>query len=157
MAGIGNEEIQAQLQALLREALEGADPDVPGTYFTDRGKSLLETLEPLTAEEASQPIGGTSIAAHVKHVAFGMEVSTAWVAGNRTRADWKESWQVSRVDDAEWSALKQDLQQAGSRFGRAVREHTFDDALAFGVSLGTIAHVAAHLGAIRQKLLLLDR
>jgi hypothetical protein len=43
--------------------------------FLDRGTSLFETLETITAEEASVPVGGrcATLAAQVKHTAFYLE------------------------------------------------------------------------------------
>ena len=147
---IGADEVQRQLLAVLKEAFEGSSES--WTYFTDRGAAYADTLGELSAAEASRPLGGTTIAAHVHHVIFGLDVCAAWVAGDRRIADWKESWAVSEVDEAAWVDLSEDLRRAYLSFRDTVSRHALDDEIAFGVAVGTAAHLAAHLGAIRQKL-----
>ncbi|NIQ55725.1 MAG: hypothetical protein GWN71_20915, partial [Gammaproteobacteria bacterium] len=69
------------------------------SYFTDLGEKagLFGTLRRSSAAEASRPIGGTSIAAHANHVAFGLEVAADWIRGGREPRDWRESWSVREV------------------------------------------------------------
>src|SRR4051812_38386277 len=67
---------------------------VMGIYL-DRKTSLFETLEMITAEEASKPISATcaSIAAHVEHVRFYIEHLGAHMRGEDPgKADWGNIW-----------------------------------------------------------------
>ena len=60
--------------------------------FLDRGTSLFETLESTTAEEASRLASAdcASVAAHVKHVVYYIEVLTRAIEGEDSEAiDWK--------------------------------------------------------------------
>src|SRR5688572_23418643 len=94
-----------QIRAILQEAFDG--PQQAWSYFTDQGTdaALLGTLEKLTAAEASRVVGGTSVAAHVHHVAFGLSASAGWIKGDRTQRNWQESWLISTIDDNAWPVL----------------------------------------------------
>ena len=69
MPEISSDLVLSQLAAVLREAVEGSPER--WSYFTDSGQKggFIGTLTPLTAADASLPVAGTSIAAHVHHVA----------------------------------------------------------------------------------------
>lgn len=142
----------AQLLAVLREALEG--PPERWSYFTDNSPDagLFGTLSSLGATDASRPVAGTSVAAHVHHVGWAMEATSAWIRGDRSRRNWKESWSVSAVDDAAWKRLREDLRHRYEELRQTIQTHALDGEEAFGGAVGAIAHVAYHLGAIRQKI-----
>lgn len=91
--------VLGQLAAVLREALQGSPER--WSYFTDSGQKggFFGTLTPLTAADASLPLAGTSIAAHVHHVAWGMDATAAWIRGDRKARDWKESWKITSVNE----------------------------------------------------------
>jgi hypothetical protein len=143
--------IIGQLLAVLREGFEGSKQQ--WSYFTDgpAETALLGTLSKLTAAQASQPIGGTSIAAHAHHVRFGLGASEAWIKGDKTSRDWQESWRVKTVDEAAWARLQQDLRSGHEALSRAIQAHATASLESAGGAIGAIAHVAYHLGAIRQK------
>jgi hypothetical protein len=144
-----------QLVAVLREALEG--PSDPGwSYFADHGGGLLATLEPLSAAEASRLVGGASIAAHAHHVSFGLEASAAWITGDRASRDWAQSWTVTSVTDAGWRELRDQLRARYAVLRGAVERHAGASAEAIGGAAGAVAHVAYHLGEIRQKRAVLE-
>ncbi len=143
-----------QLLAVLREGFEGSRGG--WSYFTDSGPeaALFGTLERLSAEEVSRPSGpgGTTIAGQVHHLVFSLSASTDWILGRWESRDWAESWRVSAVDEAAWTKLRDELRQGYSALADAVRERAAADEKTFGGTVGAIAHVAYHLGAIRQKL-----
>ncbi len=144
--------IVRQLHVVLKEAVEG--PSGPWTHFIDNkpGAGLFGALENLPAADASRLVGGSSIAAHVHHLAFGLDVSSASLGGDNEPRDWKQSWAVSSVDEAAWQALRARLTHEYERLSRAIGRHAGGDEEALGAAVGVIAHVAYHLGAIRQKL-----
>ena len=146
-----------QLAAVLREALEGSP--VRWSYFTDSGKEggFFGTLAPLTAADASLPLAGTSIAAHVHHVAWGMDATAAWIRGDRNGRDWKESWKITTVDEEAWTRLVGELRRQYDQLRQTIQSHALDGEEAFGGALASIAHLAYHLGAVRQKVGLLHR
>ena len=151
MVDISIEVVREQLLGVLREAFEGP---AQWSYFADPGPEggLFGTLARLSAIEASRPIGKTSIAAHVHHVVFSLESSSAWMHGDRSSRDWSESWRISAVDDAAWSRLRDQLRAGYENLLQAFEEQAASSVEALGGTLGAIAHVAYHLGAIRQKI-----
>src|SRR3712207_4349168 len=92
------------LDRLLDETFE----NVQGAYL-DRGTSLFETLETISAEEASRPVSATcaSIAAQVDHVRFYLEVLARYARGEVVgKVDWQASWRLTAVTPEEWDALR---------------------------------------------------
>ena len=143
------------LSALMRELVDGSpDPSV-GTYMLNRGdEGLLASLDRLSATAASASIaGGGSIAAHADHIRYGLALLNRWARGEAEPwkdADWTQSWKKPVVSDVEWRELRAGLRR---------ETHDWIDALATpremsGAPLkwvtGTVAHLAYHLGAIRQ-------
>jgi hypothetical protein len=141
----------ARLLSVLREAVEG--PAGTWTYFIDKrpDAGLLGALGTVSAEEASRVWGDTSIAAHAHHTAFAMAASAAAIEGDETPVDWQESWRVTSVDAAAWQDLVARVRREYERLRRAVETRASSSGEAFGEAAGAIAHVAYHLGSIRQK------
>lgn len=144
---------------VLAEAVEGGTPG-QGTSFLDGtaadgsgNNGLLATLDRLSAEQASQDIHGTSIAGHARHSAFHMEVMVRWERdGDRGPFDWKGSFHPAVVGDEEWDELRVRLRAAYDAlcaFARTQQEAQAPGDVAGGLA-GAVAHVAYHLGAIRQ-------
>jgi hypothetical protein len=82
----------------------------------DRG--LLRSLERLSASEASAATRtGSSIAAHVAHVAYGLSLMNRWSQGENpfTDADWAASWTKTAVTEAEWEALRIQLRDEAAQ------------------------------------------
>ena len=73
--------LPASLSTLLRELVDGTGPT--GGYMLNRGdKGLLRSLDKLTSSQASQIVSdGSSIAAHVDHVLYGITLMNRWAAG----------------------------------------------------------------------------
>jgi len=140
-----------QLLSVLREAAEG--PLGSWTYFIDKrpDAGLLGALATVSAEQASRVWGDTSIAAHAHHIAFAMAASAAAIEGDQTPVDWKESWRVGSVDETAWKELVARVGREYQRLHGAVDARASSSGEAFGEAVGSIAHVAYHLGAIRQK------
>ncbi|MCI0617179.1 hypothetical protein L0244_29735 [bacterium] len=129
----------------------------PWTYFTDSkpDAGFIGLLQGLNAADVSRPIAGTSIVSHVHHVIFSLLESTAWIRGDHSHKDWKESWRVSSVTDSEWAEMLDHLRASFLALRIAIRENGAKDILTIGGTIGVVAHMAFHLGAIRQKVALL--
>ena len=139
------------LSGLLDETFER----VHGIYL-DRGTSLFETLETISAEEASRPVSATcaSIAAQVEHVRFYLEVLARYARGEAVgKVDWQASWRLTAVTPEEWDALKGRLRDTHRDILAVVGDaRTWEDENAIGGSMAIVAHTAYHLGEIRQAL-----
>lgn len=146
---------------ILKEAVEGGVPG-QGTAFLDGTKAdgsgshgLLTTLATLSAEQASQDVHGTSIAGQARHTAFHMEVSVRWERdGDRGPFDWKGIFHPAQVSEQEWAELQARVRKAYNElvaFAHTQKDKAPDGDISGGLT-GCVAHVAYHLGAIRQML-----
>ena len=144
--------VLSQALAVLQEGFQGPAQD--WSYFTDSGSGagFMGTASNLEAGEASRPIGGTSIAAHVHHTIFGLRVATAWINGDRTPKNWSESWSVKTVDDAAWKEMRQDMENEYRNLRKTIESKAAESSETMGAAIGAIAHAAYHLGAVRQKI-----
>lgn len=143
----------APMVTLMTELVHGAAAD--GSYMLNLGDTgLLGSLAALSADAASHGAdGGASIAAHVDHLRYGFALLNRWAAGETEpwkQADWTESWRIRTVDDATWRALVSDLRREADAWIDALRTPRDVSDRALNWMLGSIAHLAYHLGAIRQ-------
>jgi hypothetical protein len=134
---------------------ETFEPKHHGIYL-DKGTSLFETLETISAHEASIPVGGkcASLAAQVAHVTFYIESFERFALYNDTSPrDWSLIWRtVEKVTPEEWEALKENLRRAYQRMEKLFREYRNWNEDTIGGSLSIVVHTAYHLGEIRQAL-----
>lgn len=147
MSRLGLNDALGQLVGVLREGFDGPQR---WSYFAEVG--LLTTLSGIRADEATRLLAGTCIAGHAYHVAFGLDAATAWIRGDHAPRNWEESWQVGPLDEASWSLLQQRLRKGYETLRQAIEAHGGDSTEALGGAIGAVAHVAYHLGAIRQKI-----
>jgi len=124
--------------------------------FLDRNTSLFETLDTISAEEASRPVSNTSpsIAGKVEHIRFYLRVLESCIQKKEIgKIDWKESWQLKEVTPQEWGALKTELKQTYQDVLKTMKSlEIWEGEDDIGASLGILTHTAYHLGAIRQAL-----
>ncbi|MAS37804.1 MAG: hypothetical protein CL610_27665 [Anaerolineaceae bacterium] len=123
--------------------------------YLDKGTSLFETLDTISAQEASQPVSATcaSIAAQVAHVCFYVELLTAYMRGEEPGpVDWGEIWRtVEAVTPEEWAASKQRLRASYEQVMHLLKSGDgWNDAMADALAI--VVHTAYHLGEIRQAL-----
>ena len=148
---IPNDCFTNELFDLLRETFE----EVQGIYL-DRGTSLFETLETVSAEEASRPVSAecASIAGQVEHVCFYLQVLERVIQKKPVgKIDWQESWQLEKVTPEEWEALKgrlREVHESVLTVMKSLDSREGEDDI--GGSLAILAHTAYHLGEIRQAL-----
>jgi hypothetical protein len=147
------EPIRRTFVTLLRELVDG--PPGEAAYMLNAGDpGLLRSLDALSADAASaRPNHRSSVAAHVDHVRYGLSLLNRWAGGEANpwaTANWSESWKRVQVTDAEWATLRANLRgEAHAWVEASGRERSVNDIELAGV-IGSIAHLAYHLGAIRQ-------
>jgi hypothetical protein len=125
--------------------------------FLDEGTSLFETLDTITAAEASIPVGGkcAALAAQVAHVNFYLEVIEAYILKqDRGKVDWGEIWRrVNTVSPEEWNAYKDQLKETYQRIVSMLQNlQDWNEERPIGGALAIAVHTAYHLGEIRQAL-----
>jgi len=139
------------VKGLLSELAHGPTDVAYVLNRDDRG--LLASLRSLSAAQASaQPDGRSSIASHVHHVRYGLNLINRWARGEDVygQADWSESWRHQQVNDSEWDALVAGLEHEIRNWQEAMAlPRPLDDA-ALRETIGSVVHLAYHLGAIRQ-------
>jgi hypothetical protein len=115
---------------------------------------LLRSLDKLSAAQASRSLdGGATIAAHAQHVRYGLSLMNRWAAeGGNPFADatWDAAWKVSHVDDAAWQEIRDGLRQEAQRWTTVLRSPRDVIEVELAGMIGSLAHLAYHLGAIRQ-------
>jgi hypothetical protein len=142
------------LVTLFRELIDGPDPSA--AWMLNAGDvGLLRSLDRLSASAASAipAAGGASIAAHVDHVRYGLSLLNRWSHGEPdpwSAADWTASWTRLEVTDQEWSELRQALTAEARAWLGALRTPRDYSGFELTGVIASIAHLAYHLGAIRQ-------
>lgn len=130
---------------------------VQGMYL-DKGTTLYETLDGVTAEEASRAAGPQSatIAAQVEHVRFYLDVLDEIITTKNyeKKYNWREIWDtVRKVTPEQWEDLKRRLHESHDRVLATVNSfENWDGEYDIGGAISIIVHTAYHLGGIRQAL-----
>jgi hypothetical protein len=151
---IEQEDFSTNLNKLMRETFE-----TPSGIFLDKNTSLFQTLETVSAQEASIPVGGkcASLAAQVAHVTFYIDSFERFaMQGDTSPVDWGEIWRtVEKVTPEEWDALKNNLKQTYERINNLFHGNKMWNEDTIGGALSIVVHTAYHLGEIRQALCVL--
>ena len=145
-------DITGTLGTLLSELVDGASKE--GGYMLNPGdEGLLRSLDKVSAADASAlTVTGSSIAAHADHVRYGLSLMNRWSQGDSPfeSADWKASWKRTTVSEPEWRQRIADLRAEAGRWLGVVRTPRDVNEVDLNGMIGSIAHLAYHLGAIRQ-------
>lgn len=146
-------ETSPSLAHLFSELVNGAGPS--GAFILNSGDlGLLRSLDKISAADASQSVnGGATIAAHVQHVRYGLSLMNRWAndGGNPfADAKWDEAWKMSVVDAAEWDAIRSGLREETTSWLQVLNTPRDVREVELSGLIASIAHLAYHLGAIRQ-------
>lgn len=147
-------ELRPLMSKLFTEVAKGAPGD-GGAFILNSGDvGLLRSLEKISAEDASRAVNdGATIAAHAQHVRYGLSLMNRWASdGGDPFADakWDEAWKISRVDDGEWDEIQSGLRDEVRSWLETLTTRQQATRLEVTGMMASIAHVAYHLGAIRQ-------
>jgi hypothetical protein len=157
MSQIDSDHFTNALIGLLDETMD----HVMGFYL-DSGTSLFETLNTISAEEASVPVGGkcATLAAQVKHMAFYLDMVEKSIRDpSTTQVDWGQVWrEVSAVTPQEWRAIQAELRSSYIRILVMIKDvPAWPSEAEIGGAMAILAHTAYHLGEIRQALCTLKK
>ena len=145
-------DVAKTLATLFSELVFGASAS--GGYMLNAGdRGLLDSLDRLPAAAASALTPtGSSIAAHVDHVRYGLSLMNRWSAGENPfeDADWSASWERTVVAEDDWRTLRAELRAEADRWLIVLRTPRDVQEIELNGMIGSIAHLAYHLGAIRQ-------
>lgn len=146
--------LETAVKKMVKEAFEGPPVPVRESWFTNTepNSGIFGALEGISAAEASISVHGATLAAHADHVRYHMWGTNELLeTGVFPKMDWEESWKIDSVDEQRWHRIQEDLRHEYMRLLEALDDIEWDEQLANEV-LGSLAHSAYHLGAIRQML-----
>jgi hypothetical protein len=140
------------LRALLKELIDGAASD-SGWVLNRSDRGLLASLDALSAEAASASHDGrASIACHVDHLRYGLELLNRWTDDYNPfeSADYSVSWRRGPVSIEDWRTLRMALAREAHAWAEAVAQPRIWNHEMMTGALASAVHLAYHLGAIRQ-------
>lgn len=146
--------ISHSLAVLFSELVDGAN-NPNGAFILNRGDAgLMRSLDKLSAADASRSTNeGATIAAHTQHVRYGLSLMNRWAAEGGdpfSDATWDAAWKISTVNDAEWTEIRAGLRNETRRWLEVLGTPRDVKGIELTGMIGSIAHLAYHLGAIRQ-------
>lgn len=146
--------VSAHLTTLFGELVNGAIRP-GGAFILNSGDiGLVRSIDTLSAAEASSSVNdGATIAAHVQHVRYGLSLMNRWAReGGNPFADatWDEAWTISAVTAAEWDEIRRGLSDETRRWLEVLESPRDAADVELTGMIASIAHLAYHLGAIRQ-------
>lgn len=148
---ISTDQLTSEYFAILHETFE----KVQG-IFLDKGTSLFETLDTISAEVASRPVSANcaSIAAQVEHIRYYLDVLGVYMQGQKPEnVDWKKIWRtIEAVTPEEWEASKSRLKASYQAILTLTKNFTWANGDEIGGAIAVVVHTAYHLGEIRQAL-----
>ena len=147
-------QLRDSLTTLFGELVNGV-PAGGGAFVLNSGDAgLLRSLDHLSAADASRALaGGATLAAHAQHVRYGLSLMNRWARqGGNPFADatWDLAWQTTAVDEQAWAEIRSGLRLEVEQWLEALgtpREVTPVEQTGL---IGSIVHLAYHLGAMRQ-------
>ena len=143
----------AVLVRLFAELVDGTAGH--GGFMLNSGDiGLLRSLDKLSAADASRAVNdGATIAAHAQHLRYGLSLMNRWAAeGGDPFADatWDEAWKISIVDTSQWEEIRRGLREEAHRWLQVLGSPRQLTDVELAGMIGSIGHLAYHLGAIRQ-------
>lgn len=150
---MNTKDVAQSLSGLFAELTNGV-PESGGFILNAGDAGLHASLARLTADEASQSVaGGATIAAHIQHVRYGLSLMNRWAAeGDNPFADarWGDAWTITAVDAARWDEIRTGLQSETTRWLEQLGTAREAQGIEVTGMIASIAHLAYHIGAIRQ-------
>jgi hypothetical protein len=146
--------LASSLARLFSELVDGAASDGSAFILNSGDAGLLRSLDKVSAADASRSVhDGATIAAHAQHLRYGLSLMNRWSreGGNPfANAKWDEAWKISAVDAATWDEIRRGLRDETARWRQALQSPRDMTEVELAGMIGSIAHLAYHLGAIRQ-------
>lgn len=103
--------LRETLETLFKEIFEGTAPGADSTWVVQGGEALEDTLSRLSAEQASVQAtpNSSSIAAHVIHMTYYLQLSNREARGQAVEYNWAGSWKQQTVTEDEWVLVLKSL------------------------------------------------
>ncbi len=147
-------ELLPAITRLFAELVDGPDKQTGGFVLNTGDAGVLRSLDKLSAADASRSANeGATIAAHVQHLRYGLSLMNRWATdGGNPFADarWDEAWKTSSVDAVAWQEIRNGFRDEARRWAEALASPREVTDIELSGMIASIAHLAYHLGAIRQ-------
>jgi hypothetical protein len=147
-------DISPSLGLLFSELVDGAGHKGAAFILNTGDAGLLKSLGTLSAADASRSVNdGATIAAHAQHVRYGLSLMNRWAReGGNPFADatWDAAWKISAVNATEWEEIVRGLGDEAHGWLERLRTPRQVQGVELTGMIASIAHLAYHLGAIRQ-------
>jgi hypothetical protein len=142
------------LAGLFSELVDGAAAE-GGPFILNPGDvGLLRSLETISAADASRAVNdGATIAAHAQHVRYGLSLMNRWAREGGdpfAGANWDEAWKTLAVDTATWNEIRGGLRDQAHEWLQVLQSPRDMTTVEVAGMAGSVAHLAYHLGAIKQ-------
>ncbi len=145
---IKTEYFRENVLGLLTETFEGSPPE--GSRYLDRGVGVLNTIDKISAEDASRSIGGASFVSHLEHTRHYLVALVEFINGRTEKVDWEMSWMIKTVDENQWNLLKEKVRHDYETVIQTFKSIEIWDDDKVGDAMAIVVHTAYHLGAMRQ-------
>ena len=146
--------LSSSLARLFSELVDGAAADGSAFILNSGDAGLLRSLDKVSAADASRSVDdGATIAAHAQHLRYGLSLMNTWAreGGNPfANAKWDEAWKIAAVDPATWDEIRNGLGDETRRWLQTLKSPREMAEVELAGVVASIAHLAYHLGAIRQ-------
>lgn len=139
----------SNLLALLKETFEGSQPGV-GSAYLDREVGVLNTIDKISAADASRSTGGATFASHLEHARHYLVELVGFINGNTEKVDWEQSWLIKTVDEDAWNELRKNVRRDYETVVQTFGSIEIWDDEKIGDAMSVVVHTAYHLGAMRQ-------
>src|SRR5919205_1077804 len=143
-------ELNPALTKLFSELADGTSVKGEAFILNSGDVGLLRSLDKLSPDAASRSVNdGATVAAHAQHLRYGLSLMNRWASeGGNPFADakWDEAWKTSTVDAREWEEIRRGLRDEVRRWLEALRTPREAVPVELGGMIGSIAHLAYHLG-----------
>ena len=146
-------EVSPALARLFSELVDG--PIGSGAFVLNSGDvGLLRSLDSISARDASRSVNdGATIAAHAQHLRYGLSLMNRWGReGGDPFADatWDKAWSTRDVEAPAWAEIRNGLREEAQRWLEILNSPREVADVELTGMIASIAHLAYHLGAIRQ-------
>ena len=146
-------EVSPALARLFSELVDG--PIGSGAFVLNSGDvGLLRSLDSISARDASRSVNdGATIAAHAQHLRYGLSLMNRWAReGGDPFADatWDKAWSTRDVEAPAWAEIRNGLREEAQRWLEILNSPREVADVELTGMIASIAHLAYHLGAIRQ-------
>src|SRR4026207_2583425 len=137
---------------LFSELVDGTSGDA---FILNRGDiGLLRSLDKLSPADASTSANdGATIAAHAQHVRYGLSLMNRWAReGGNPFADatWDDAWKIGAVDGQTWTEIGAGVREEARVWVEVLGPPRDATSVEVNGMIGSIVHLAYHLGAMRQ-------